>query len=247
MGDTAAQKANGLKVALDVIISPKEAFESIRSAPTWGWAIILLTVVFLAGYELQRPATLHASVGTIQHMIATNSFFSSLPDEKKNEMVQQAQHPTAVQAFTGPLTALLSFLLAALLNAVFLLVASSIGGGSGRFASFWAASVNIAVATFGLSSLVLGIICLLRGPDGFNTSGDIVRAIPNVGMIAPSLTGIGGAILASLNIFTLWGLWLNMQVLRWTAAMSGAIVWVVPAILTILGAIVSGWLLSFAG
>jgi hypothetical protein len=28
-------KPNGLKVALDTIVAPKEAFDSIRIAPTW--------------------------------------------------------------------------------------------------------------------------------------------------------------------------------------------------------------------
>ena len=43
MDDANAQapRPSGLKTALDTIVSPKEAFESIRVAPTWGWAIVI--------------------------------------------------------------------------------------------------------------------------------------------------------------------------------------------------------------
>ena len=39
-------RANGLKTALDMIIAPKEAFEQLRVAPTWGWALLILLVLY---------------------------------------------------------------------------------------------------------------------------------------------------------------------------------------------------------
>ena len=38
---TAAPKANGLSTLLNVIAAPKEAFETLKVAPTWGWAMIV--------------------------------------------------------------------------------------------------------------------------------------------------------------------------------------------------------------
>lgn len=241
-----AQQGNGLKTVIDTVVAPKEACEALRDTPTWGWALIILCVLFIVGYELQRPATLHASVGTIQHMIATNPMMANVSDEQKTQMLEKAQHPDMLSTVLGPVWALLSYLIGILVNATILLVANA-SGGKARFSNLWAASVNIAVPTLGLPAIVLGLICILRGPDNFNATSDIIKALPNVGMIAPGLGGIPGGILACLNVFALWGLFLNMQILRWTAGLTGAVVWLVPALITLLSALIGGWFLSFAG
>ena len=54
-------KANGLKTALDTIIAPKEAFETLRVAPTWGWAFALTLVLYAIGTYLLTPALVHAN------------------------------------------------------------------------------------------------------------------------------------------------------------------------------------------
>ncbi|HEU5479666.1 MAG TPA: hypothetical protein VFU90_07515, partial [Candidatus Tumulicola sp.] len=54
-----APKANGLKTALDTIISPKEAFEQLRVAPTWGWALLLTIVLYAFASYLLTPAIVH--------------------------------------------------------------------------------------------------------------------------------------------------------------------------------------------
>ncbi len=44
--NSGAPRPNGLKTALDTIVAPKDAFESLRSAPTWGWAFLLALVLY---------------------------------------------------------------------------------------------------------------------------------------------------------------------------------------------------------
>ena len=238
---------NGLKTVVDTIISPKEAFESLRETPTWVWALIALAVTFIIGYEMQRPAALHASVGTMQHMFTTNSFFANMTDAQKAAAMEKAQHPDMLATITGPLWAIATFLIGALFNALFLLIGANVGRGNARFVSLWAASLNISVPTLGLSAIVLGIICLIRGPESFNTTGDLLRSIPSLAMLAPGVTGPLGGMLALLSVFSFWGLWLNMQALRFTAQVTGAMVWVIPVVITLLSTLVGGWLVSFGG
>jgi len=49
MGVESPAKANGLKTAIDTIIAPKEAFEAIRNAPTWFWALAISIVITMIG------------------------------------------------------------------------------------------------------------------------------------------------------------------------------------------------------
>lgn len=239
-------KGNGIKPILDTIISPKEAFESLRERPSWAIAFLILLVFMLIGYEMQRPAALHAAVGTTQHMLATSSFFSSMTDAQKQQILDKAQHPDASSAFTGPLFVLIAVLIGVFVNTLILWITGKSGSGNAKFSSYWAASICNAVASQGIASIVLGFICLLRGPDSFNLSSDILKALPSIGTIAP-VGGYLGAILSSLSIFALWGLFLNMQILRWTGEVKGATVWIVPGLITALSVLLSGYFLNAAG
>ena len=236
---------DGFKTIVDTFISPKEAFESLREKPAWALALIVLVGLMLAGTLMQRPAALHAGVGTLQHMMATNSFFSSMTDAQKAEAIEKAQHPDAMSAITGPIVGVCVLLLALLLNALILWVTSG-GGSAVRFSSLWAASIYNSIASFGLAQFVLGIICLARGADSFAISSDLYKALPNLGMIAP-IGGLGGNLLIALNVFTLYGLFLNMQILRWTGKVSGATVWIVPALITLVSGFIQAFFIGFAG
>lgn len=231
-----ASKADGLKTALDIVVAPKEAFERLRSAPTWGWACIIAIVLLVAGYALQRPAQLHAAVGTLQHMMATNSLFSSMSDEQKQKALDNASHPSAIQTAIGVLGVLVSLFVAALINAVVLLVANAVAHGTADFRRLWAGSMNIAVPTFGLNYVVLGIICVALGADHFQTSGDLLRSVPGLAMLFPGMRGTVGGFLMGINIFTLWGFALNVMMMRTMAGVGGAVAWIAPLLILLGGA-----------
>ena len=76
-------KPNGLKVALDTIVAPKAAFESIRIAPTWGWALLLVLVSDVGNVISHNPGLIHAYPGTFAQQVATNPQLSSGSPEQQ--------------------------------------------------------------------------------------------------------------------------------------------------------------------
>ena len=71
-----APKVSGLKTVLDIIVAPKDAFESLRTNPVWGWALLVTLVLMIVGYFLEQPASQHASYGTLQHALATSPLYT---------------------------------------------------------------------------------------------------------------------------------------------------------------------------
>jgi len=236
-----ASKGDGLKTAFDTVVAPKDAFERLRSRPTWGWACLIAIVLLVGGYALQRPAQLHAAIGTLQHMMATNSFFSSLTDAQKQRAIENASHPAAVQTALGYAGVLVSLFIAVLINSVVLLIANVAARGSADF------SMNVAVPTFGLNYVVLGIICLALGADHFQTTGDVVRALPGVATIFPEVRGPLGGFLMGINVFTLWGFALNVTMMRVLAGVRGAAGWIAPLVVLLGGAAIIAASSNFYG
>jgi hypothetical protein len=232
---------------VDTIVDPNAAFESIRIAPAWGWALTALCVLTVAGYAMERPAALHAAVGTIEHMLATSTMFSSLTDAQKQAMVDAAEHPTPIQSVVGAAQVIAVYAIGILFNTSILLAGNAIGEGTANFRRLWAGSVNIAVPTLGLSAVVLGVIALMRGAASFHTTSDLINALPNLGWAFPGLHGRTAGFFAALNVFLIWGLFLNIAMMRKTAQVRGMIAWVFPLLITLVGALLSGMLSAAAG
>ncbi|MGB8798836.1 MAG: hypothetical protein WCC70_14930 [Candidatus Aquilonibacter sp.] len=237
----------GGRTALDTVVAPRHAFESIRNEPKWYLAFLILITLFTIGYILQRPASEHASLRSLRHMLATNAMLANLTDSQRSEILEKAQHHDSGSNIARALMEIVGVAVALLLDALLLFAAVSVSHGSPRFSIAWAASVNIGIATIGLSSLVLGAIAALRGPDSFAASIDLARAIPSLGMFLPGVTGGAAAFFTTLNVFVLWGLFLNAQALRWACNVRGSIVWIGPVAVTLLLALISAWGASFAG
>jgi hypothetical protein len=182
----------------------------------------------------------------IQHMLANNPSMASMSDAEKQKMLGDAAHPPAWRMVLNPLLGLLGTALVFLCNTLFLLIGNATGRGSASFKSLWAASVNIGVPTVGIGTLLVSIVELIRGPDSFNTMGDMFHAVPSLAWIAPGVGGFTGAMLGAISIFVLWGFALNVLALRHTAQVKNAVAWIVPATVTILGALLTGFFISFA-
>lgn len=247
---TQGTPANGLQTVVDCIVTPKAAFERLRTAPTWGWAFIITIVLGCIGIYLEAPVSRHLGVLIVQHLIATNPGVAGMSDAQKNQLLARAAHPSPVsQAFSYINTAVLP-LIASLFNALILLLANAVGRGKTDFGRLWSGSMNIAVPTIGLSSLVLGIIAAVRGPESFTSFGDLFGAVPNLHYVLPG-SGFLGNFFAALNVFTFWGFGLNVVMMHVLAGLRGAVAWIFPAIITLLGAAVlaasMAWLSAFAG
>jgi hypothetical protein len=240
-------KASGLRTAIDIVISPSEALERIGAVPTWGWAYLIAAILLIAGFLMQHSASTHASIGSVTNQMAHSALYSSLSDEQKQRVIESAKHPPAYQAAIGLIAILIVVLFAALLNSVVLLIPNAIGKGNASFAKLWAGSVNILIPSFGLGSIVLGIICLVRGPEAFDTQMDLLRALPGLGMLAPGTTGLLAGFLSGITIFALWGCFLNVMMLRITAGLKGVLTWIFPVLILVLGALLGGVGAAFSG
>ncbi|MBV8284314.1 MAG: YIP1 family protein [Candidatus Eremiobacteraeota bacterium] len=242
-----APKGDGLKTTLDIVVAPKDAFERLRTAPTWGWACAIAIVLLIAGYFMQRSAQLHAAIGTMQHMMATNSLFANMTDAEKQKAIENAAHPGPIATAFGVIGVVVSLFFAVLINSVALLLGNALGRGTASFSQLWAGSMNFAVPTFGLNYLILGTICLILGADHFVNSGDLFRAVPGLAMLFPSSHGFIGAFLFGINVFTLWGFVLNATMLRVVGGVKGAVAWIVPLVVLVGGALLIGSMASFYG
>lgn len=234
---------SGLRVVIDAIVSPKEAFESLREQPAWLWAALVFIILFSVGTYLELPASTHASVGMIQHMIANNTMIANMSDAQKADMLQKAQHPSPF----APLQSAAFMFVGILLNALWLWITGRSSSSPAKFSSFWAASLCNAVASIGLAVLCVGIIAAIRGPEAFNSIRDLLGALPNLGMLAPFLSGFLYNTLIALNVFVIWGFFLNVFTLRWTAGITSSIQYIVPAIITLLSVMLQAFFLGFGG
>jgi Yip1 domain len=239
MAVDASPEPDGLKVALDTIVAPKAAFESIRIAPTWGWAFLLAIVIGTLSTYLITPALVHAYPGTFAQQVATNPQLSS-------ETPEQQQMALAIgEKFVSFLWlgTIIGVPLVVLVSTVIMLIFDKIGHGDGSFGKYWAAACNIAIPGFAVASALSAIIVLVRGADSFTTEQAVQSAIPSLALFAPSSNVKLIAFLATITPFSLWALGLNVVAMRiigrvpvvpaWLAAL---VMLAVPAILAAVGA-----------
>jgi hypothetical protein len=243
----APSEGGGLKTAFDTIVAPKDAFDRLRLAPTWGWAFVIAALLLIGGNVMQRPAQIHAAVGSMQRMMATNPLFSNMTDQKKAEAIERASHPSPVQTALGMAGVVAGLFVAVLVNSAVLLLASIAGRGDAGFRRLWAGSMNIAIPTFGFNYVVVGAICLALGPGHFQTSADILRTVPGLAMLAPGAHGVLGGLLLGINVFTLWGCLLNVTMMRVTANVRNALAWIGPVVILLGGALLTAASASFTG
>lgn len=240
-------RANGLKTALDIVVAPKDAFESLRSNPIWLWTFLTTLALMIVGYFLQLPATQHASLGSMQHALATSPLYATLTDEQKQRILERVAHPPAYQAALGIGSIVIFLFAATLLNAVILLAAGALARGTGDFRHLFAGSMAITVPSLGLYSLVLGIISRVLGADHFATVADIYRAVPGLALLMPAASGRLGAFLGGIQLFSLWGCGLNILMMRILARVRNALAWLAPILILICSALVQAVLSGLYG
>ncbi len=235
-------KANGLSTVVNTIAAPSEGFETMRVAPTWGWACLIAIILLAIGTYLQGPAARHAGVAQVQQMMSTSSLFANLTPEQKQAAIARAGHPSPwAYVFIA-----VTLFLAVFLNTLVTLIANAVGKGQADFKRLWAGSMNIAVPTLGLGAVVLGIITTLRGADSFNSTVEIARATPSLAYLMPHGSPGATVFLAGFSIFTIWGLFLNATMLRVTAKTSAGLAYTFAALITVLGALLAAGLVAMA-
>jgi len=229
----ATPKASGLKTALDVVIAPKEAFESIRRTPTWGWALLIVIVVYAISTYLTTPALLHATQADWPRQVAANPSLAQMtPDQQQRALAFGLKIVQFVWLFS-PIIAIIAIVIQTLVMLVF----KALGKGSGSFGALWAAAINIQVPVLALNSLVTALIVIVRGPDSFNSSAAIQTAMPSLALLVDTSAVKLHAFLASFNPFTLWGCGLTIAAMVIVARVDRTMAWVTGIV----------WLLVSAG
>lgn len=225
-------KANALKTVVDTIVAPKEAFESIRVAPTWGWALLIALVMTLVSWYLVTPASLHAVVADWPNTVAKTPALAGQTAEQQQAALAMAQKITSFVWIFTPIFVVIGILIGTVVMAIF----NALGRGEGTFGQYWAAQCNIAVVST-LGVIILAVIVLVRGPDGFTTAQSVQEAMPNLGVLAPG-TGKFHTFLSVFTPFSLWAMGLSIAALaivgrvpRVQAWLGGILTLVLPALI----------------
>lgn len=227
------QTAGGLTTVVDTIAAPKTAFQRLREQPTWGWAFLIAFILMVVGSVITAPAQQHAQVASMQRYFSKPAA-ASISDAKKQEMINNIQHPSVPGRIFGYAAVGIILLLIVLFNTVIVLIANALGGGDGNFKRYWAGSMNMAVPTLALSTIVVGIIAMIRGADSFSSTIDLQAAAPSLGTFihpSPALT----VFFSSISIFSLWGLYLNATQMQ-TNNVNKTVSWVFAALILLGGA-----------
>ena len=232
-----AQEGSGLKTAIDTVVSPGEAFDRLRVAPTWGWAFLIVFVLLAIGVLLQQPANTHASIGYTEHMMNTSPLFANMTPAQKQKAIDDAKHPSAIKMVFAVFFVPIVILFTALFATVVMLIFNGIGRGTATFMSLWASAINISIISLGLGGLVLGIICLLRGPDSFTQITDLATAAPGLGYFARGGSPFTSTFLAGFSIFTIWGAYLISLAMQRVARVSAGLGYTTGATTLIIGAL----------
>jgi hypothetical protein len=198
---TAVTNRSGLQVVLDVIIAPKAAFESLRVVPTWGWAFLLSLVLAMIGSYLTTPAGQHILVAETPARVA--AMFPSMTTEKHDAEVARELGMGQAFAKFNFLFVLVILPIVSLVQALVMLVVNAISRGDGTFKKFFALSINVSII-YSISTILLGIIVIIRGGDSFNSQADIFSALPSLALVAPGAGKGLTAFLGSLNVFSIW-------------------------------------------
>jgi hypothetical protein len=230
--------ANGLKTVWDTIVAPKEAFESIRSTPTWGWALLIAIVVATAATYLVSPAFVHGYAGTFAHQVASDPRLSTLtPDQQQSAEAIGAKFVGFSWIFV-----LIGVPVFVLISSVVFLIFDKLGHGSGSFSQYWAAACNIAVPGSAFGSIVLALIVSIRGADSYNTIQEVQQSVPSLAMLAPGAGTKVTAFLGVITPFTLWAMVLAVLALltigkvgKFQAWLAALVMLLVPGLLAAAG------------
>ena len=202
MNDTLqpAPKVNGLTTVLNTVVAPKEAFETIRVTPTWGWAFVIVEILVMIGTIMILPAVRHAFDAAWAAQVATSPQLSQMPADQ----VERAKSFASAFVSITPVITLIAVPITLLISTLIMLIFNALGRGSGSFQTLWAAATNIAVPASGLGSVVLGTIVAARGAANFSTPTSVQSSMPSLALLAPQAATRITAILAQFNPFTLW-------------------------------------------
>ncbi len=191
---------NGFAVAWDVIVAPRAAFSALSERPSWLIAFLITCVLGMAGALLQTPAGVHVAQSQVQKMIATDPNLAGMTADKQQAVMAQA---VAAQHYIWIIYPII-VLVAVAFTALILLIARAIGRGEAGFSRLFSLAMHVAIVSFGIAYLFIGVVVAFKGAANFDTQFDLISTLPSLAWLAPGAPAKVGAFLASFSVFGIW-------------------------------------------
>jgi len=181
----------GLRLILDVIVAPKQAFASIAATREWLPAFFIVSVLGFAGSLMLGPA--------LQHVIAAEvAADPSAAHAGPADVARLAGYEVAGQVVWQIIGSLMLWLWTAVI-----LTAVS-GAGPSSFRVYFSLAANTAIPA-SIGFFVLAMVISLHDPSGYANFSALNRALPdNLAFFAPGESERGVSFLASFDLFGLW-------------------------------------------
>lgn len=199
-----ADKANGLSTVVNVITAPREAMETLRVAPTWGWALIVALILTAVGQFMATPAIAHAMQASWPAQVAASPQLAGMSPEQQQRALNVSVSVIRWSWLFSPIFLLVD----GFLFTIVMLIFKAIGRSQAGFKQLWCASINICVVAVGFASLLGGLIAVVRGPSTYMSTADAYRAMPSLAWLAPHAAVKLSAFLAGFNVVSVWAAFL---------------------------------------
>lgn len=232
-----AKTANGLSNVVNVLTAPREAMESIRIAPTWGWAFLIAAILSCLGQYLLTPAVSHAMQASWPAQVAASPQLAGASPAQQQNALNISLAVLRWSWLFSPVILLIN----ALIVTIVMLVFKAIGRGQASFMQLWSAAMNVSVVSVGISSLVTGLIAMVRGSSAYLSTSDVYRATPSLAWLAPHVTLKLSAFLAGFSVISIWAAVLYAMAMMYVAKTSPVIGAVCAAVILCVGGAFLAW------
>lgn len=233
----AAGRANGLSTVINVITAPREAFETLRVSPTWGWAFVIAVVLTALGQYLGTPATIHAVQASWPAQVASSPQLAGASPQAQQNALNVSINVIKLVWLGAPIIVLIGALIATIVMLVF----KAIGHGDASFKQLWSAAMNVSVVSAGVSSLLTGLIAVVRGASSYNSTADAYKAMPSLAWLAPQAGVKLTAFLAGFSVTSIWGAVLIAMAMIYVAKTSKAVATTTAVVMLCIGAGFLAW------
>lgn len=225
---------DGLKVLVNTIVSPKEAFEALRERSTWVWALMISVVVGSVCTYLMAPAFSHAMLAN------PAAIFGDKAAQMTPDQIQTyAQAGAKVTSFYF-IGVLIGVPIICLIGGLVMTLFNALGRGDGSFAKYFAAQCNIGVVG-AIGTVVGAIIILVRGTDSFNSLHEVATAAPSLAWLIPGAGVKVSAFLGVMTPFTLWATALTAYAMTIIGKVPRLQAWLAALIMLIFPALLAAW------
>ncbi|HUF16928.1 MAG TPA: YIP1 family protein [Thermoanaerobaculia bacterium] len=191
------QNDNAFQRLAGVLIAPVETLRSIAARPTWLVALILITLIGVATSFIVAP-----KLDLESGMRAQFEKQGGMSEEQIDQAIAMA---TTIKKFSGAIAAFTTPVTVLIIAALFLLI-FKVFGGEGGFGQFFAVTVHAWLPQT-IKGVLLTVIIAFRESVPVEQIAVILKS--NLGFLSdPQASPMAFAFLSSLDVFTIWTLFL---------------------------------------